>query len=325
MDLTNQTQMTIENKIFTLGSPITHADTLSKLLYIFQQEGITGRPIVIINPAADSIPDFNTMLENYIENCMQGMYSDTHTTYMFQDADDETIIAWANQQYVPNSGMTLDYLIETGRTIREQSRLKQDIDSAQSRRNELWRQHCSNPNSDEGSEEYANLSYNVIPGLEAELSKITEYLGSIPKNLDKGTKPISQGEARSVVENGVETVEKAVENTVETVETVVENTVMVGTGNPSLAYTDCSRLIMPLSVAKQVARQPAYQSYVKQQSLTIEGYKTVPIENLIALGVTLHADGVPIVYTKTGTFRRIGDSNISILDNDYWYPKPKYN
>ena len=96
MDLTNQSQIQIQNKIFTLGSPVTHADTLDQLLYVFQQMGVTERPIVIINPVGDALPDLANLLENYIENAMQGAYTTQRTTYLFQDYTDEQIIEWAN-------------------------------------------------------------------------------------------------------------------------------------------------------------------------------------------------------------------------------------
>ena len=42
MELTNQSQIQIQNKVFTLGSPVTHADTLEQLMYVFEQHGVTN-------------------------------------------------------------------------------------------------------------------------------------------------------------------------------------------------------------------------------------------------------------------------------------------
>lgn len=325
MDLTNQTTIAIQNKIFTLGSPVTHADTLEQLLYVFEQQGIEGRPIIVINPVEDKLPDLPNLLENYIENAMQGLHTQKHTTYMFQDATDDGIRQWAESQYQAGGNQTLDYLIATGMAIREQSQLKRDLDMAKARRDELWRQHCINPNSEDGSEEYANLSYNVIPQIESAIQQVTDKLRNIPRNLDYGTVPIQQ---QNTVENLVETVESQkdnVETSIETVDNSVDASLgMVGTGKPSVWFNKTTRLLMPLSVAKQLSRNPQNQAYRAQQEKTVPGYTTVPLEYLIAMGIRMFADGVPIVYTKSGTFRRVGDSNVSPVVTSYWYPTPRY-
>lgn len=319
MDLTNQTQIQIQNKIFTLGSPVTHADTLDQLLYVFQQMGVTERPIVIINPVGDALPDLANLLENYIENAMQGAYTAQRTTYLFQGYTDEQIIAWANGQYQPG-GPSLDYLIESGKTIREQSRLKCELDQVNSRRDELWRQHCLNPDSNAGSEEYANLTYNVVPQLELAIKNVTEALGNIPRDLDKGSVPIQQTSVETV-ESPAEDSREVVENPVDSVDTGSE---MSGTGKPDIMFCSSSRLRMPLAIAKQIADKPENQVFKQQQQQTVPGYVTVPIEYLIALGIKLYADGVPVVYTKSGKFRRVGESSVNPVVTSYWYPTPLY-
>lgn len=328
MDLTGQTQIQIQNKVFTLGSPVTHADTLNQLLYVFEQQGIESRPIVIINPVDDSLPDLETLLENYIENAMQGTLTQKRTTYMFQDATDDQIIEWAHSQYHSEGYQTVDSLIETGMIIREQSRLKRDLDSAKARRDALWKQHCLNPEAEAGSAEYANLTYTVVPQIEKAIQDVTKKLESVPRNLNKG---YVQSPAPANVEKPVETVETvknrvepdsdAVENLVETVKNSLE---MVGTGVPSLSLMKATRMIMPLSIARQMANNPQNSVFKKQQEMTVPGYKTVPLEYLLALGISLYADGVPIVFTKIGTFRRIGESKVNPVVSSYWYPTPRY-
>lgn len=323
MDLTNQSQIQIQNKIFTLGSPVTHADTLDQLLYVFQQMGVTERPIVIINPVGDALPDLANLLENYIENAMQGAYTTQRTTYLFQDYTDEQIVDWANTQY-QSGGASLDYWIETGKAIREQSRLKIELDKANARRDELWKQHCLHPESGEGSEEYSYITYTVIPQIEASIKNVTDAMGKIPKDLNNGSEPVKQ----EIVENPVENVENrvdspsvGVENPVENVDTTLE---MSGTGKPDIMMSSPSRLIMPLSIAKQLADKPENQAFKKQQQQEVPGYVTVPIEYLIALGIKMYADGVPVVYTKSGKFRRVGTSQVSPIASSYWYPTPRY-
>lgn len=321
MDLTGQTELKIQNRIFTLGSPVTHTNTLDQLLHIFQQQGIQERPIVVINPVDESVPDLTNLLENYIANAMQGSRTTQHTSYMFQDASDADIEAWAKVQYKPDGSQTLDYLIETGKVIRDQSKLKVEIDKANNRRAELWQQHCLNPESDTGSDEYAYITYTLIPRLEASLKETTQRLNSIPKDL--ANKP-----ADTPVENHVEAVEceiEAVENPVEVVETQsVSEGDMVGTGKPDSVWFTPSKLLMPLAMAQQLADSPQNQIYKAQQDKIIPGYQPVPLVYLIALGVRLYPDGVPIVFTKSGRFRRIGDCDNAPISNSYWYPTPRY-
>ena len=312
MDLTNQTQIQIKNKVFTLGSPVTHVDTLDKLLEVFQQEGIDQRPIVIINPVNDAIPDLTNLLENYIENSMQGTYTTSHVTYLFQDATDDELLDWAKSQYKNGGNQTLDYLFEVGKTIRTQSQFKRELDSANARRDELWRLHCLNPESNAGSEEYANLTYTVVPQIEAKIKEVTEYLDKIPKNLNTGL----------VQDVPVPVVPEPEVNTPEPV--VVEQVASTSIHQPNLVMLRSSNLLMPLSIAKQLVDAPQNQAFKAQQEMQVEGYDTVPLEYLIALGVSLYADGVPIVYTKSGTFRRVGNSSISPLTKSYWYPTPRY-
>lgn len=319
MELTNQSQIQIQNKVFTLGSPVTHADTLEQLMYVFEQQGIEGRPIVVINPVDDSLPDLDKLLENYIENAMQEAYASKKTTsYMFQDATDEDIIQWAVSEYHSNGYQSVDSLIETGKAIREQSQLKRQLDQVNSRRDELWRQHCLHPESNEGSDEYANLSYNVIPQIENSIKEVTERLRTIPKDLDTGFGKSLIAQIDTVRE--AKEAEIVEENTIE----VVNEGVMVGSGKPDVMLMKPSNLIMPLSVAEKLAQSPQNSTLRAQQAKSVPGYVTVPLAYLLALGVPMYADGVPIVYTKTGRFRRIGKSDVSSVVNSYWYPLPRY-
>ena len=324
MELENQTQITIQNKVFTLGSPVTHANTLEQLLYVFQQRGIEGRPIVVINPVGDQLPDLANLLENYIENAMQGLTSQTHTTYMFQDATDEDIMTWAYSQYIPDSNQSLDYLIETGKAIRKQSRIKRQIDSAKAAQEEVWRRHCMNPQSDEGSAEYANLTYTVLPQLEAALNQVTQAMNAIPRDLDNGTRLPEKDNVENLVENVKEEPDSAIDNVENLVESVENDLKMAGNGKLEMTLASSVNMLMPLSVARNLANSPNNQVFKEQQSKSVPGYITVPLEYLIAYGVPLYADGVPIVFTKSGGFRRIGESSVSPVVSSYWYPKPRY-
>lgn len=321
MELEGQTQIMIQNKVFTLGSPVIHANTLDQLLSVFQQLGISERPIVIINPVKDRVPDLDKLLENYIENAMQGQQVKHRTSYMFQDFTDEQITEWAVSQVESGSSQSFSSLVETGKAIREQSQLKRNLDQAKDRQAALWQQHCLHPESDEGSAEYAHITYTVIPQIELAIEQVTERMRNIPNQLDSEVqlKPNPENIVSTPVPESVELVEKFVENFVES------NGEMVGTGKPDLEIFRTTNQLMPLSVAKQLAQSPQNKVFLEQQSQHVPGYATVPLEYLIALGIPLYADGVPVVYTKSGTFRRIGSSSVSPIVSAYWYPTPRYN
>ena len=112
---------------------------------------------------------------------------------------------------------------------------------------------------------------------------------------------------------------------VEVVESVKSNTesVMFPIENMTPAWRDVQYRLMPLPVARQLAQNPAMAKYSKYQQ-PVEGYTTVPSEYLIMFGIEMYEPDLPIVYTASGEFKRVGESDRSPLELSYWYPKPKF-
>lgn len=80
---------------------------------------------------------------------------------------------------------------------------------------------------------------------------------------------------------------------------------------------------MPLSVARQLMNRPDMLKYRKNQHM-IDGYITVPPELLIMCGIEVYDDDLPIVFTPSGEFQRVGSSAEHDMDMLYWYPKPAF-
>ncbi len=88
-------------------------------------------------------------------------------------------------------------------------------------------------------------------------------------------------------------------------------------------WRDARYRVMPLRVARQLAYDPRMLMYSKYQK-HVEGYLLVPPEFLIMYGIRMYEPDLPIVFTQSGEFRRIGESDHSPLELSYWYPKPKF-
>lgn len=88
-------------------------------------------------------------------------------------------------------------------------------------------------------------------------------------------------------------------------------------------WRDARYRVMPLSVARQLIRDSRMSMYSKYQK-PIDGYLLVPPEFLIMYGIRMYEPDLPIVFTQSGEFRRIGESDHSPFELSYWYPKPKF-
>ena len=88
-------------------------------------------------------------------------------------------------------------------------------------------------------------------------------------------------------------------------------------------WRDARYRVMPLRVARQLAHNPAMAKYSKYQK-PVDGYLLVPPEFLIMYDVKMHEPDLPIVFTQSGEFRRVGKSDHSPMDLSYWYPKPRF-
>lgn len=112
---------------------------------------------------------------------------------------------------------------------------------------------------------------------------------------------------------------------VDVIESVKSNTesVMFPIENMTPAWRDVQYRLMPLQVACQLVRNPAMAKYSKYQQ-PVDGYTIVPAEYLIMFGIEMYEPDLPIVYTASGEFKRVGKSDHSPLELSYWYPKPKF-
>lgn len=81
---------------------------------------------------------------------------------------------------------------------------------------------------------------------------------------------------------------------------------------------------MSLLEARTLLEQsPYYQHYKTHQRQTIAGYTLVPPEYLLMFGIRVYPQDLPIVFTPSGEFMRLGESDHSKFDRDYWFPHPK--
>lgn len=338
MDLSVEKTFQINNIVYVLGSPVVSVEMLEQLAYSLSQQDAGNRPIVIINPQANTVPDFDKMLENYIENYTTGKQRQNVTTsYAFELSSDEEIETLVKQQFQDIQSPNAQQQISIYKTIRRQSQIKHSLANYQEEASELWRQHCINPSATEGSARYAELVYQLMPQAEQELKDISERLTQLNSGV-RTELPIQQP-----VENRVETTPEPVGEPVpESVpEPVVQEEPIAeqeASPEPHLEETssdltfkklclcaewrDAAVKQMPEGAARNMTQSVNYQKFQAQQSIEVPGYQAVELWVLCQLGIPMYPDGLPIVYTVDGKFQRVGKSDRSVLDTSYWFPRP---
>lgn len=380
MDLTRENSFQIQNNVYCFGNPVITVDTLQQLVSALQEHGETNRPIVIINPQANTIPNFDSMLENFISNEITVKPASIVTKYMLQNATDEQICEFAEQQYKPENGLSLDYLITMYTLIREQSNLRGTLDDLKAESDSLWKQHCLNPESDTGSERYGDIVYNIVPAVNTQLREVTHKLDTLSdwftepevKYTPKHQSDITEPEP-IVQDTDIVTVQKSpdVTDTVEPVcelDTVLQNidnnipdtvpvepvivpepsvqdtpipdftaddtevtvvqtphNILPGGTTITLKWLNSKLRVMPLSIARNRAQEPGYIAIRNQQESAPKEYIPVSLEYLLMLGIPIYPDGVPVVYTKSGEFMRVGTSEIPMNNTKYWFPRPMFD
>ena len=338
MDLSVEKTFQINNIVYVLGSPVVSVEMLEQLAYSLSQQDAGNRPIVIINPQANTVPDFDKMLENYIENYTAGKQRQTVTTsYAFELSSDEEIETLVKQQFQDIQSPNAQQQISIYKTIRRQSQIKHSLANYQEEASELWRQHCINPSATEGSERYAELVYQLMPQAELELKDISERLTQLNSGV-RTELPIQQP-----VENLVETTSEPVVETVPEpiLEPVVQEEPIAeqeAALEPQIEETgsdltfkklclcaewrDAAVKQMPENAARNMTQSVNYQKFQAQQSIDVPGHQAVELWVLCQLGIPMYPDGLPIVYTVDGKFQRVGKSDRSVLDTSYWFPRP---
>ena len=340
MDLKEDKTFQINNIVYVLGSPVIPVETLEQLAYSLSQHDAGNRPIVIINPQANTIPDFDKMLENYIENYTAGKQRQNVTTsYAFELSSDEEIESLVKQQFQDIQSPDAQQQISIYQTIRRQSQIKHSLANYQEEASELWRQHCINPNATEGSERYAELVYQLMPQAEQELNQVSELLSHlnsgirIQKSFQQSVENTPEQAVSSKPEEEIRAkpdpvIELAQSSEIEN-ESVSES--QVDYENLELKFTntclcgewrDAAMKQMPETAALNMSQSVNYQKFQAQQSIDVPGYKPVELWVLCQLGIPLYPDGIPIVYTVDGKFQRVGNSDRSVLDTNYWFPRP---
>lgn len=329
MNLNEERTFQVNNTIYVLGSPIIHVEMLEQLAYSLSQQDISNRPIVIINPQANTIPDFDKLLENYIENYTAGKQKPSvNTSYAFETSTDSDIEAIVSQQFSDLTLPAAQQQIAIYQTIRSQSQIKHQLAKYQEEASELWRQHCINPNATEGSERYAELVYNLMPKAEQDLKDTSALLARLSSNMPSET-PVQAPEVKQAepIPEPVKELESIANlEPVSEPEVITESILVsdVSTNRICLCaeWRDAGMKQMPQSVAENIAQSANYQKFKTQQSIEVPGHQLVELWVLCQLGIPLYADGVPIVYTLDGKFQRLGESDRSVLDSNYWFPHP---
>jgi tRNA A37 threonylcarbamoyladenosine modification protein TsaB len=340
VDLKEEKTFQINNIVYVLGSPVIPVETLEQLAYSLSQQDAGNRPIVIINPQANTVPDFDKMLENYIENYTAGKQRQNVTTsYAFEMSSDEEIESLVKQQFQNIQSPDAQQQISIYQTIRRQSQIKHNLANYQEEASELWRQHCINPNATDGSERYAELVYQLMPQAEQELNQVSELLSHLNSGIkiqksfqqtveDTPEQAVSSKPEEEIRAEPEPVIELAQSSKIEN-ESVSES--QVDYENLELEFTttclcgewrDAAMKQMPEAAALNMSQSVNYQKFQAQQSIDVPGYKPVELWVLCQLGIPLYPDGIPIVYTVDGKFQRVGNSDRSVLDTNYWFPRP---
>lgn len=345
----NKEPFVVNNQIYVLGTPVVSAQTLEQLIYALDQLG-SEKPIIIINPQATTVPQFDQRLAELIQNNRrtQPHNQTTDDKYRFKDMTDADLQSIVEETCLKNPMLNKNNLFSMYQGLRTRAQALFNLDTLSKERDALWAAHCANPSSSEGSERYAELQYELIPQAQQVYDGVCQQLQSLDEVYAKQNKQTTQASQNdthptpitpvaatsSVPKTILHTQEDcavvaAKEEVVETPENLqLSNTdtladVTVHIWGP---WTSIDYMQIPLSVAKNIASSPAYEGLrVQQRDVIFEdkAYKAVEPSYLIALGIDLIPDGLPVVYTDIGTFKRVGVSSEPMNNVKYWYPTPK--
>lgn len=177
----------IQNRVYVLGNPVVNSQTLEQLVYALDQLG-DKQPIVIINPEAQSIPNFDTMLSNLIQNnrSRQVVNVTSVDKYKFKDLTDSQLEELVKQAVSNNPSIDYDKMFEIYQGLRIRAQSLYYLDNLSKERDAIWAYHCANPSSNEGVERYSELQYKLIP----EAQSYYDFVCNKLKELDAGITPI---------------------------------------------------------------------------------------------------------------------------------------
>lgn len=324
--------ITIHNRLYVLGNPIVSAQTLEQLVYALDQVGDTA-PIVIVNPEATTIPNFSERVRELIQNNRRSQPVNNTSTdrYTFCNLSDAQLQHLAEVDCKMHSTWNLDIQVKLYHGLRDRARALYEVDALAQERDQLWAAHCANPNSPTGSERYSQIVYQLLPQAQARYSQIVQYLEDLSKQQESGINSTEMQQSSVPEVNNV--------TQQETASTQLSNDSAEDKSDEPLStpgYIDSDRkpwitwlqpdyFVMPLEFAERLVKSE-YQTLVQQQQdVIVQGqrWEAVQPKYLIALGIPIIYDNVPVCYTKQGTFRRIGQSTVPPTNVRYWYPTPQ--
>lgn len=342
----NKTPFVINNQVYVLGNPVINTQTLDQLVYILDEIG-SQTPVVIINPGATTVPDFDKRLSQLIQNNRraQPVNSTTYDRYKFKDMSDDELKQVCRDTCSHNPSLDLDYMFELYRGLRERSQMLYVLETLSHERDDLWAAHCANPASAAGSERYAELTYQLIPQAQANYDAVSAKLQALGDNIPQvdaavATKPepepvLSEPEPNVAATSSVSDINNYTPNNDASAAAKPESlnftrpeasTPVAERHTPYGPWLTAKYLKMPLAAAEQVAKTSYQALYQCQQDVTYEGqtYEAVDPMYLIALGIDVYPNDLPICYTPYRTFCRVGrNDNVAPVNLDYWYPTPK--
>ena len=337
----------IDNQVFVLGNPVISTNTLSQLVQVLDDLG-QGQPIVIISPEANSVPNFDTMVSGLIQNNRKVVQANVTSTdkYAFKDATPAELEQMVATAAASNPAVDPVGLLNLYQGLKARAEALFRYDQCCLERDGLWQFHCANPESTEGSERYSYLHYTLIPQALAEYQAICaqleveeakyqksqrEHVKNNPAPVAPVVSPVSTSVAAT---SSVSYVNNYTPKVAATVAAVPENSGLTNAGSVTSEgweppiwspWLSVKWLKMPLKQAFAQANSPAYEGLrAQQRDVEFEGvrYKAVHPGYLLALGIPVYPDGLPIVYTELGKFKRVGISNVPYSKVSYWYPEP---
>lgn len=331
----NNEPFIIHNRIYVLGNPVVTTQTLEQLIHTLDQLG-DSQPIVIINPEAQTIPNFDKALSNLIQNNRdrQNLNVTSDDKYRFKDFTDEELENQVKKVISHNPVISYQGMLEVYRGLRLRAQSLYYLESLSKERDALWQQHCINPSSTEGCERYNELQNQLIPEAQSYYDFVCNKLQELEASIRVDEPPVEKQAANTAtqqINNSIVTQQEDSSLLAAVADVAANKEIIESTSSEKRIkiwqnWLSEDYLIMPLTSAKQIAQSPAYEAIRTQQLDCIVGgisYQAVELEYLIALGISLFPDGLPIVYTNLGKFKRVGNSSQPVNNLAYWYPEPR--
>ena len=156
--------------------------------------------------------------------------------------------------------------------IREQSTIKGNIDALSAEADALWRAHCANPNSMEGSDRYVEVTTVLLPKAQKALDEITAKIAALPPPVHEPIPVAPQANTESQVQQSTITETKSVDDDLPPWDIDEPNTVAETTpaSIPAEQWVDqlsvdgvsitekwlsADKLVMPLAAAREKAQR----------------------------------------------------------------------